>query len=305
MFVSAAEHSSFTEAGRELHIVQSAVSYNISMLEREIGCKLFVRGSRSIRLTTAGELLLKDARYLMEQFKQFERKHVNLSHGIDGCITIAYYFPQSVEPLRDKIFEFQQEHPSIELRFQLYDITNIEEKLAGHLVDVVIIHAVDVEHMKAVKWRKLYSEKYKLILYRGHPLYGKDTVNLRDVANEKFILFSKRRSPSHFFKLTDLFLRADNFVPDIVDEPETTEMIMLMVSLQMGLSILPASWCERYKSDQLWFADIGDPQAFRENGMAWHTRNTNPALSVFLEKDWSVQIDLDSPADQCGPSVTV
>jgi hypothetical protein len=73
----------------------------------------------------------------------------------------------------------------------------------------------------------------------------------------------------------------------------------------MGLSILPASWCERYKSDQLWFADIGDPQAFRENGMAWHTRNTNPALSVFLEKDWSVQIDLDSPADQCGPSVTV
>ena len=54
-FVTVANHSSFTDAAKELYIAQSAVSKHITQLEKELGVQLFLRDTRMVRLTAAGE----------------------------------------------------------------------------------------------------------------------------------------------------------------------------------------------------------------------------------------------------------
>jgi LysR family glycine cleavage system transcriptional activator len=61
-FESAARHLSFTKAGEELHVTQSALSHRINALEDELGIKLFRRLTRKLELTPAGETLAAGVR---------------------------------------------------------------------------------------------------------------------------------------------------------------------------------------------------------------------------------------------------
>ncbi|MBM3104891.1 MAG: LysR substrate-binding domain-containing protein [Pseudomonas sp.] len=69
-FEAAARHSSFTRAGDELSITQSAVSRHIRTLEEHFACRLFVRNGRSLQLSEAARLLLPGVR---EGFAALER----------------------------------------------------------------------------------------------------------------------------------------------------------------------------------------------------------------------------------------
>ena len=64
-FCSVAEHQGFSRSSRALHVSQSAISEQISDLEREIGVPLLVRGQQKTRLTLHGEVFLAEAKKLL------------------------------------------------------------------------------------------------------------------------------------------------------------------------------------------------------------------------------------------------
>ncbi len=66
-FVSVARYRNFTETAREFYVTQPAVTHQISALEREVGARLFLRTTRNVSLTRAGELFLEDAKRILDQ----------------------------------------------------------------------------------------------------------------------------------------------------------------------------------------------------------------------------------------------
>lgn len=66
-FVSVARYRNFTETAREFYVTQPAVTHQISALEREVGARLFLRTTRNVSLTRAGELFLEDAKRILAQ----------------------------------------------------------------------------------------------------------------------------------------------------------------------------------------------------------------------------------------------
>ncbi len=78
VFMVVAKMGSFTKAARELNIVQPAVSNTIKKLEDELQLALFIRKDKSVSLTPEGEVLLKNARIIMRQFKKAELEMVEL-----------------------------------------------------------------------------------------------------------------------------------------------------------------------------------------------------------------------------------
>src|SRR6267142_4795968 len=64
-FRAVAESKGFREAARRLHVVQPALSQTVSDLERELGVRLLTRNSRSVRLTSEGEVFLKEANEIL------------------------------------------------------------------------------------------------------------------------------------------------------------------------------------------------------------------------------------------------
>jgi hypothetical protein len=69
-FVALAEEESFTRAARRTHIVQSALSTSIRLLEEELGAKLFIRSTRQVRVTAVGQAFLEKAHVALQALKQ-------------------------------------------------------------------------------------------------------------------------------------------------------------------------------------------------------------------------------------------
>jgi DNA-binding transcriptional LysR family regulator len=118
-FVLAARQGSFTKAAEELCLTQSALSRQIKVLESELGEQLFVRTTRSLKLTEAGMKLDKVVEAMLDQ--------------IDGCVaqirrgssrrrvTISSFSSFISMWLIPRLGGFHTAHPDIDLHFQATD----------------------------------------------------------------------------------------------------------------------------------------------------------------------------------------
>ncbi|WP_297371313.1 LysR family transcriptional regulator [Acidocella sp.] len=98
MFVAAVEQKSFSGAGRVLGRAQSVVSQAVAGLEDQLGVKLFSRESRTPALTPEGELLLADARAVLNRLGALKARAKGMSAGVEPELSVAVdvMFPMSV-----------------------------------------------------------------------------------------------------------------------------------------------------------------------------------------------------------------
>ena len=105
-FLSVARHRNFTEAAREFYMTQPAITHQISALERELGAKLFLRTTRNVSLTRAGELFLEDAKRMLRALSgKTHQVHTGVciakgdraEHFVDSCKVT--FFPLGEEEI--------------------------------------------------------------------------------------------------------------------------------------------------------------------------------------------------------------
>ncbi|MBO3761178.1 LysR family transcriptional regulator [Ciceribacter sp. L1K22] len=115
VFEAAARHLSFTRAGKELGMTQTAVSYQIKLLEDLLGEPLFLRRPRQVRLTEAGERL---APKLGEAFSIMQEALANLGEKTQTTLTIHSTATFAHQWLAHHIGDFQLRHPKIAVRLE-------------------------------------------------------------------------------------------------------------------------------------------------------------------------------------------
>jgi LysR family glycine cleavage system transcriptional activator len=112
-FEAAARHLSFTLAGRELHVTQSAVSHQVRALEEALGTPLFVRLPRALRLTPAGA---RAAAACGAAFDQLARGLSRLRGRVRRTLTVSVLPSFAAGWLLPRLPRFQAAHPGIDLR---------------------------------------------------------------------------------------------------------------------------------------------------------------------------------------------
>jgi len=132
-FAAAARHLNFTRAAEELCVTQSAVSHQVKLLEAQLGKPLFVRTSRGLQLSDEGALL---APPLQAAFEGIEAA----LHRLDGSapaelLTVGVVGTYLHGHLLDRLDDFRQRHPRIELRLQTH---NNRVDLAAEGLDAAI-----------------------------------------------------------------------------------------------------------------------------------------------------------------------
>lgn len=116
-FEAAARHLSFTRAAEELFVTQSAVSHQVRGLEAELGVRLFLRLTRQLRLTDAGEALLL---VLRESFDRIEDAILEMksgSHAHPLRISLTSYF--AARWMTRRLGGFTASHPQVEMHLHL------------------------------------------------------------------------------------------------------------------------------------------------------------------------------------------
>lgn len=138
-YVSAlAKSGSFKRAALDLYISQPALSKGISALEEELGCLLFDRASRPLKLTPAGEVVFEEAKRSLISQERMSRKLLKLQGRSDGVLRIAFgSLSGKLYPVRfTKLF--QQKYPEMELEFHLRSWDEAFTLLKNNDVDLAV-----------------------------------------------------------------------------------------------------------------------------------------------------------------------
>lgn len=113
--LAVAEELNFTRAAQRCHTVQSALSHQIAKLEEELGCTLFERTSRRVRLTPAGGLSWPAQRLLAAQQALVEE--VTAADGaVSGTLTIGTISTINVMALTERLDKFHRHYPAVNIR---------------------------------------------------------------------------------------------------------------------------------------------------------------------------------------------
>ena len=188
-FVKSAEYLNFSVAAKHLYITQSTLSQQIKQLEYELGFELFLRNSRHIELTEAGEEFLPFARKTIQDAEDGVQRLYDLQHVKTGTLRIGVTYSLSTV-LTEGVICFIKEFPGIKLEIIYKTVDELLELLRERKVDFVLSYkplcdAPDIDSML------LFENTLALVVSKEHPLAGRTDIKLQELVGKTLLLPSK------------------------------------------------------------------------------------------------------------------
>ncbi|MFF2144409.1 LysR family transcriptional regulator [Kitasatospora sp. NPDC058190] len=189
-FVAVAEELNFTRASRRLHVVQSAVSASIKVLERELGAQLLDRSSQRVTLTDAGAALLPQARATLDAAQAARDAVDEVRGGLRGSLTIGTLISVAVVDVPSLLGRFHAEHPEVAVRLRLSPAGSVglAKALQAGDLDVAFL-LLPGSPPPGIAARDLLTVRLVAVVRADHPLAEADEVTLAELAAEPFIDF--------------------------------------------------------------------------------------------------------------------
>ena len=240
------ECGGLARAADRLNITQSALSHQVKNLEEQIGVELFVRRSKPMTLSAAGQRLLRLAEQVLPQVEAVEQDFAGLISGKTGRLHIAIECHACFEWLFPVLEQFRRAWPEVDvdirpgLQFQALPALQKEE------VDLVV--SSDPEALPGVEFAPLFDYEPVFLASSAHPLAAKPHVEAQDFAGQTLITYPVERSRLDVFSQ---LLTPAGVEPAAIRQVELTAVILLLVASNRGVSVLP-DWVVRevrYNSD--------------------------------------------------------
>jgi DNA-binding transcriptional LysR family regulator len=182
-----AVQGSFSAAAEALSFTQSAVSQQIAALEREAGTILVQRGARGVRLTEAGEALVRHADAILVHLADAEAELEAIAGLRGGRLRMASFESAGATLMPLAIAKFREHHPAIELTMVMGEPEEMEPQLKSGELDLVVGFGARLNHDDGVERKFLIEDPMFLVLPRDHPLATKRNLRLADLADEAWI----------------------------------------------------------------------------------------------------------------------
>ena len=170
--VALRDTGSLVEAAERVFLTQSALSHQIKELESRIDCTLFVRKTRPVRFTSAGNLLLRLADEVLPRVHSAELDLQRLAGGESGRIFMAIECHSCFEWLLPAIDEYRDQWPDVELDIASgFHFAPLPALGRGDL-DLVI--TADPLEDSNVHYFPLFSYEAQLALAKDHHLTARE-----------------------------------------------------------------------------------------------------------------------------------
>lgn len=279
-FISVAQTLNFSEAARRNSLTQPSISHHINELEKQLGCRLFVRDKRSVSLTEAGRAFLPNALEIVEISQKAAIELSSLETGRGGHISIAALTTSSAV-LSKCLSAFSAAHPdvTVDINFtsgRTQTIVMNESKYDLHFA---------VEEMVPVgeTFTTLHTNTDKLCLAvpADHPL-AKGPLDFSKLGGERFISVSQTDGPALYGQIMKVCANR-GYKPNITCQYDRAEAVVLSVGAGLGISIIPEALSRVFYSENVVFLPIDGDDALRNYVIAWQKPIVNPAVDCFLD----------------------
>jgi DNA-binding transcriptional LysR family regulator len=278
-FCAVADHGTFSEAGRQLHVSQSAISEQIADLEREVGGPLLNRTSGRTRLTPHGQLFLAEARRTLLAADRAVEVTNRSMLGQIGSLSIGFFLWGAGGFFARIIRDYRKLHPDIKL--SLYEMRTPEqmEALTNGRIDVAFARPLEPPFARTMRAEPLYRDPIVVVLPRNHPLAGKP-VSIDLLVAERFVLCDRQMTPGLFDGIVALCSTA-GFSPNIVNTSSTWSGVLTLVESGEGVALVPSG--VRYlRPPGVVISPLVPQGLYMGLSVAWNPANEGPILQDFL-----------------------
>ena len=277
-FTAVAEELHFGRAAERMHVVQSAISQQIKLLEEELGFPLLERSRHSVRLTVPGEIFLPEARDILRRTEEAVQRVRASAGGAVGRLTIGFVDNALWSVLPLILRQFRAQWPAVELSLQPLDRSSQMEALRGSIIDVGLIPAPPPPR-EGIESASLIAAPLLVALPCGHPLATGGPVSLGQLQAEPFVLFPPRMRS----RLLDIIVTGcaqAGFSPHISQEAEQLHTLLALVSAGLGVTLVP-EWVSRSQEAGVAYAPLADALPSYELLSTWRCDAGNPSVAAF------------------------
>ena len=236
-FVAVAEELHFGRAAERLHLSQPPLSQQIRRLEEILGYALFVRTSRSVKLTGAGETYLERARRTLSTVQRDIEETRSIGRGEVGSLHLGFVGSAMLTTLPAIFSAYRRTYPRVHLHLHESFTSHVVEGLENGTLDAGILRDGDANESLIIT--TLFSEPYVAVLPKTHACARQKSISPGVLRDEPFVYYPRSAGARAFEKPLTLF-EEHGFRPQIVQEASHWLTILRLVGAGLGVSVAPA-----------------------------------------------------------------
>jgi DNA-binding transcriptional LysR family regulator len=278
-FVAVAEELNFSRAAERLHMAQPPLSAAIRQLEQELGTELLSRTTREVRLTDAGRTFLAGVRRTLAELERACTETQRAAAGDIGQLRIGFSWSARFETLPAIGRSFRLTHPAVSLLTEEMWNARVLPALRSATIDVAVSLCPEVS--SEFSYEPIRSEPVVALLSDGHPLADQETLELRDLARERFLFFPRDLAP----RLYDLMVglcRQVGFEPLATGESFHSGWELQILSDVDVVALVPGS-VRLDLPEGITAVVVADPPDRLDTVLVWRKDDPSPVNRAFRE----------------------
>ncbi len=279
MFCDLAETESFTKAAQINEVTQSAVSQQISTLERHFKSILIERSKKKFRLTREGQILYDYCKQIIQTYDSLQSRLQEIKDVISGTIRLATIYSIGLHDLPPYLKKYLKNYPTVNVHVEYRRANQVYEDVLGNVVDMgLVAYPIRDGKLDVVPLRK---DPLVLICHPQHAFAKNKSIKLSALTGQKFIGFEPD-IPTR--KAIDKILKDHSIQVHNVMEFDNIETVKRAVEIDAGVAIVPQGTITQEVTNQtLTQLSIEDGDFYRPlAAIIKKNKVLSPAIKQFL-----------------------
>lgn len=235
LLAAIAEAGSVTQAGKCLHLTQSALSHQLRDAEQRVGAPLFLRLGKKMVPTQAGEKLLGCAQWILQELGSAERQIESEADGKCGVIRLSTECYTCYHWLPPLLKKFHEEFPRVEVTISTEMTMGVIASLLEGKLDVAIVSARPPD--KKLRAIPIFEDEMILVMAPQHRLAADAHIRVSDLEGEPVLSLSPRERST----LLNEVMRPAGVEPTRFMQIPLTEGFVELAAAGVGVGLL-ARW---------------------------------------------------------------
>ena len=281
-FCAVARNMSFSKAAEECHVAQSAISQQIRALEEELGFPLFVRSTRKVSFTDAGQSFYVDCVRLMNGFDEAVDRASSLINNKKRFLKVGIEGLMQCETKARILRRFAEAYPDVIVQPKQIDRDKKYEDLLTGEVDVVFDIPQYYTLNQRIRKGGVIENRHCVMLSRNHQMAECPSMNKEKLASFPTFWGGIPKVEDYVLKIYKEYFRSSGIEPDNVINVPSQDIATFMVSIGMGGNIVPESEKRLWNPELYTFVELDEPLIL-ESAWLYSIENNNPVLKQFVE----------------------
>lgn len=279
VFCDLTETESFTKAAQINGVTQSAVSQQISSLERQFKSLLIERSKKKFRLTREGQVLYDYSKQVIATYDALHSKLQEIKDIISGTIRLATIYSIGLHDLPPYVKRFLKSYPTVNIHVEYRRSNQVYEDVLGNVVDLGLV-AYPTKDVK-IEIIPLKKDPLVLVCHPHHPLAKVKGIKFKTLAGQRFVSFEPD-IPTR--RAIDRVLREHHVEVNHVMEFDNIETVKRAVEIDAGVAIVPQSTItQEIQKQTLACVPVDDVEMFRPLAAIYKKNKVlSPAIKQFL-----------------------